>query len=87
MRLNRFRHGTYSLTRGSYRFPNERSCPAPARSCPLFISVALNGPLLATPADAADAFSNIAAVDGRMIVTPTPIACGSTLEACSTLRA
>jgi hypothetical protein len=88
MRLHRFLHGKCSLTRGSYRFPNDRRLPANARARRLFIFfLAPKTPSLAAPdrTDGAPDKTEMATLDRRMIVpivaTPTPAAFGSKLRA------
>jgi len=87
MRLRRFLHGKCSLTRGSYRFPNERRFPASARARRLFIFVAPKTPSLAAPdrTDGAPDKTETATLDRCMIIrivaTPTPAAFGSKLRA------
>jgi len=79
MRLSRFRYGTYSLIRESYRFPNKQAIRAITRFSRLFVFVALKTPSLAAPDRAGNA--EITPFDRRTIIhivaTSLPAASGS----------
>jgi hypothetical protein len=63
MRLSRFRYGTYSLIRESYRFPNKQAIRAITRFSRLFVFVAQKTPSLAAPDRAGNA-------SGKAEITP-----------------